>query len=210
MSILPAYHISLTASQKRIIAEIAAIQSQIDWLMRLTVKRLLDVSTDTASAIMGSTATRTNSKIWLKIINEKHPSTEAKEWATYAIYNLENLTSVRNDYLHTLYGIHADYAALPNQIVFAVGDRRATHLHLRKQKALKISNQKVVDLARLGPIRDEAARLSCVFAHIDTLVTEKSVYSPWRHRLSKKRLVEFQAEQAQRATGRGAQRRSSK
>jgi len=208
LSILPAYHITLTAPQKRIITEIAAIQSQIDWLMRVTVRRLLDVSAETASEIMGSTATRTNAKIWLSVVTEKHPSAEAKEWASYANHMLIELSSVRNDYLHTLFGMHANYAPLPNQVVFAVGHRRATHLHLRQQKALRVSNQKLVDLSRLRPIRDSAARLSCVFAHIDFLVSEKTEHSPWRRRLSQQHLRQFQKEAAQRARGRATPRKS--
>src|ERR1700760_2259099 len=88
----PAYHIALTATEKRLIAEIAATQSQIEWLMRLTVQHLLGVLPQLALKIMGSTSIAANAEIWISTVREKHPNKGAKEWAEYAYGQVSDLS----------------------------------------------------------------------------------------------------------------------
>ncbi len=204
----PAYHISLTAPEKRVIAEIAAIQTQIDWIIRITVQRLLDVSPATAQRIVGSTVLKTNAEIWIKVVREKHRSHEARQWAELAFAETAAISKGRNDFLHTLFGIEGNPETGP--VSFLLGHTKRPLTRLRSRKAIRASTSKEVDLSSLYEVRNEAAHLSCVFAHVEWLThIEERGRSPWQGKLSKERLVRFQNEELQRASVRERQRATS-
>lgn len=188
MSIKPAYHISLSAPQKRLIGELAALQSQCEWLMQLAVRRLLGLSMDTVRVLMGSTSIAANANIFISVVREKAVDPEVRAWAEYAFAQIEDLARSRNDFLHTLYGIRPPEEGSEVDVLFAYGHRSdpfSKDPDLRV--GIRVRSHSVVPLSQLKDIRDRAAYLTIVFAHVDWLASpETNGPSPWLRRLKSK------------------------
>lgn len=202
----PAYHISLTASEKRLIAEVSALQSQIEWLMRLAVQHLLGITPPLALTIMGSTNIAANAEIWIRTVREKATSEAAKAWAEYAYAGIPDLTKGRNDFLHTLFGFVV--GANQEDTNFFFGHMlSAQAAKAMPRRAIRVKTSAEAPLADLKKTRDGAARLSCVFAHVRWLVDEKSPEpSPWQRRLGSKLPPPPATPQRKRGRGRGVRR----
>jgi hypothetical protein len=180
----PAYHISLTAQEKRLITELAAIQSQIEWLMQITVGELLEISPPAFRLVMGSTSLAINAQIWLEVVREKHPlKAHILPWAEYVFGEMEAMAKGRNDFLHTLYGVQTD--ADPASLAFNWGhvgdklDRGKTRSGVRVKNAARVS------LDELRGVRERAAYLSIATAHVEWTASDPlgDGGSPWLRRL---------------------------
>lgn len=182
----PAYHISLTAPEKRMVAELALIQSQIDWLMQLTVAAVLDVSHSAARSIMGSTSLAANAEIWLAAVREKHPfAEEILPWAEYVFGEMAAMAKGRNDFLHTLYGV-VDKPGEPANLAFSWGHVGGRDERGEERGAVRVKNAAAVSIADLRLTRDRAAYLSVAVAHIEWTATDPlddNGASPWLRRL---------------------------
>jgi hypothetical protein len=206
----PAYHISLTPAEKRLIADISALQSQIEWLMRLTVQHLLDVTPATAHRIMGSTSIAANAGIWVAVVCEKHHDEVAKEWAQYAFNKIGNLAEGRNDFLHTLYGF-ATPGASQGDISFMHGYAVTREDMKLPRRAMRVKFDKQRPLSDLRVVRNSAVYLSVIFAHVEHEASPyKIAPSPWLRRLGSKRPHQSRKAQLQRAKEHAARRRSSR
>lgn len=188
MSIKPAYHISLNAPQKRLIGELSAIQSQCEWLMQLATRRLLDTSMDTVRVIMGSTSLASNANIFIAVVREKSSDPETRAWAEYAYEQIDDLSRSRNDFLHTLYGVSPPEEDPNIPVLFAYGHRAGRiDKSPERQVGIRVRSHSVVPLSDLREIRDRAAYLTVVFAHIVWLVDPgRTDRSPWPRRLKSK------------------------
>lgn len=180
--IKPAYHIFLDVTQKRLIADIAAIQSQIEWLMQLTVKHLLECNPDTARLLMGSTNIRVLADSWLAVVLENSEDQDVEAWMHLAHREIASLAQDRNAYLHTLYA-HQD-GDTPDDYNVAVAHEPRARTRTAAPAAIRIRNNKAVDLSGLRAARDRAARASVLFAHIEWLSMDLDAPSPFQRRLS--------------------------
>lgn len=198
----PAYHISLSAVEKRLIAELSAVQTQSEWLMRLTIQHLLDVTPFTAQRIMGSTNIESNVMIWISVVRENHPDEAVKEWAEYAVSRMRSAAQSRNDFLHTLYGLATD-GELQGNTSFIYG-HRATKRHMDlDRRAIRVRTSTEAPLKDLRKLTDQAAFLTLVFAHVEESVNPTSNgKAPWLDRLGSKRPPQAKPLKAPKATTR--------
>ena len=209
MSIKPAYHIFLTPTQKRLIAEISAIQSQIEWLMRLTVQHCLGCTSDTARTIMASTNVAANAKIWFDVVCEAWADNEiALDWADAAYAGIGKLAEDRNSYLHTLYA-HRDGEA-EDDFNVAFAHQFSKTYRAKIPAAIKVRTNKPVSLAGLRLARDHAARLSIIFAYFEWEAMEIGIASPFERRLAALPPMPPHTPRAERAKERQRQQQSSR
>ena len=183
----PAFHIFLTAAEKRLVADIAAIQSQVEWLMRLTVQHLLSVSPETAQNIMGSTNIGSTSSVWRDVIRDKCEDDAVKQWAEFAFAQMSDMAKGRNDYLHTLYGLDTDQA--PHGRVSFMFSHEVSRKNMKEpRRAIRVKTSADAPIADLKAVRDRAAYLSRVLAHIERSVSPhcRDMPSPWPRRLGSK------------------------
>jgi hypothetical protein len=205
----PAYHISLTSREKILITELNAIQAQIEWLMRLTVQHLLNISPDTAKGIMGSTSIETNSNLWIKVIREKHPDSSIKQWAEFAFLRIKELSKGRNDFLHTLYGFAVENDVLFGPISFIYGHIAKKRHKAIPRRAVRVRTSAIAPLDDLNTARNEAAYLSVVFAHVEASANPSEVGRvPWLHRLGSKHPPQSQSVKPKKGKGRAPPPRS--
>ena len=200
----PAYHIALTATEKRIITDLAAIQSQIEWLMWLTVKNLLELTPEASRKIMASTSFNANAEIWIGIVRDKHPHKSCIEWAEYAFVEMGKHARNRNDFLHTLYGF-GDGLSGPDEMALGWGhvgwgtDRNTPRM------AVRLKSVQLAPLAELAKIRHGAAHLSVVVAHIEWMSDPANDGSPWLRRLGRQLPPPKPAPEPRKATKRQRQ-----
>lgn len=179
----PAFHISLTAPEKRLVAELAAIQSQIEWLMQMSLAYLLDVEFGTARQILGSTNLGANSETWIQVVREKWAGktefAEAVEWAEWAFSEMTHIAKGRNDFLHTLFGYRDDQ----DDVWFTWAHLAKPRSDSRKRVAIRVKSAVFSPLSELKAVRDRAAYLSIAMAHIETVAADFDGRSPWPRRL---------------------------
>ena len=182
----PAYHIALTAVEKRLIADLAAIQSQIEWLMQLSIKKALVVERDTARAILGSTNLSANADIWIRIMREDHPHEEVVAWAEYAFSEMAALAKGRNDFLHTLFGFVPPGGGGVDDLYFNWGHSDWEGERSSDRMAVRVKSNIAAPLKDLRIVRDRAAYLSIAVAHVEWTASHDHTAddgSPWLRRL---------------------------
>jgi hypothetical protein len=99
----PAFHIPLTDAELKLIGEICAIQGQIEYLIHNIVEQLLGTSRDTTNTLLGSTSIRTNSEIFIKVMEDKCHHEKLKSLAESILTDIKTLSEGRNDFIHALY-----------------------------------------------------------------------------------------------------------
>jgi hypothetical protein len=162
------------------IAELAAIQSQIEWLMQLTVRHLLDVSIETARIIMGSTTLARNADIWISTVREKHPDAGAIAWAEVAFKQVSDLAKSRNDYLHSIFG----FGESAEEAAFLFSHSISSNDKVFPTFAMRVKTAAPTPVSSLRQSRDQAARLSVIAAHVEWLaMPEDEGPSPFQRRL---------------------------
>jgi hypothetical protein len=208
VSIKPAYHVFLSPTQKRLIAEISAIQSQVEWLMRLAVQHCLGCEPATARTIMGSTSIAANAKIWFDVICEAYADNEiALDWADAAYAGIAKLAEDRNSYLHTLYA-HRD-GDDENDFNVAFSHQLSKADRARLPAAVKARTEKAVSLNDLKKARDHAAQLSIIFAYFEWELLDMGAPSPFERRLAALPPMPPHTPRAERAKARQRQQKSS-
>lgn len=159
-----AFHIPLTNEQAQMLGEICAIQGQIEHVMLLTVSELLSVGDSAARSILGSTTLANNSDIWLRTVQQrlaKYPDLVAVAEAVSS--ELSALVQGRNDYIHAVFG----YAAQDSFGMYVnFGAAEAERKFHGVGVAARVRNDKQRPLEEIESVRDKAARLSRMVAHV--------------------------------------------
>ena len=190
MAITPAYNINLSSTQKRLVCDIAAIQSQIEWLMRMTVQELLDVPPHIARQIMGSTNFNANAEIWIGCLRTKKAGEKYLPWAEWATTKIQWMTANRNAYLHTLFGM--DTRGQPQgDVSFRVGHRPSWRFAQLRPAAVRVKSNKPADLEALADTYRKICFISRVVAHVQWSAGPKAVPSPWRDTLVRGMQTQF-------------------
>ena len=204
----PAYHIALTASEKRMMAELAAIHSQIEWLMRLTVQHLLTISPALARTIMGSTVIRANAAIWIATVRQKHPDTRCKEIAETAYEGITQLAQNRNDFIHAIFGFATEEENVERMgpLHFWPGHHTNSQKYMRSlpRRAVRVRTSTEIPLPTIAEVHKEAARLSVMFAQVEWGVNPTATgRSPWLRKLAALPPSRPQKGQPKKGKGRG-------
>lgn len=172
-SALPSgWPIPLTAEEFRLIGELCAVQGQIEQMMILVVSKLLDVSVDLCRNIMGSTAIANNTKIWSDVIESKSGKQWMKDVSKIALTDIKNIAEGRNDFVHAVFGWDAADDALGMSPGVPATVRGPTI-------AVRIRSRKWRPISDLPGVREEAARVSRMIAHVHWGLTGDEP-SPWR------------------------------
>jgi len=202
----PAFQIMLEPASLQLIGEICAIQGQIEWAMLGTVRQLLGVERRTAQHIMGSTSIAANAQIWLSVVNESQCDDETKDIAGVGFKRLAALAEGRNDFLHAVYG--ATGTSYPNGVTEDFLIRPDLHglpkLAGKGNVAMRVRNQNIRDVADLKLVRDEAAFISVVAAHVQWVSHDRETWgnepSPWLDILAKPHPSSLQKPAPRKAT----------
>jgi hypothetical protein len=171
----PAYHIPLTDDQLKMIGEICAIQSLIEDHMLGCTKTLMSVSIDFVSKILGSTAVNTNVEIWINAIREKCQHQALVSLAEEIRVGIINLAKGRNDFVHGLFGTLEQ----GNVYIYAYGQSIPTGQVVAQRPKNK---EKLTPVEDIEKVRNEAARLSRMIAHLALCIDRDDPNSntPWR------------------------------
>jgi hypothetical protein len=168
----PASPLVLTKEQHAFIGELIEILGQVDEIMIQTVGRLLRVDREVANKIMGSTNSAVNAAIWDRVIRNRTSEAETLALVSIAMPELTAVAGSRNDFIHAQFT--GTYAA-PG---YMQPGYQAT-------SAIRLKSGRTTPTSKLQDLRDQAATLSCLVAHIDHCTTEgvDRDKSPWRERL---------------------------
>jgi hypothetical protein len=167
----PAYEIQLNKQELAQLGTLTVILGQVDDLMVQAVAWLLNVDRQAANIIMGSSKIADNVEIWANIIRNRINDEDILWLIELAGKESAAVSAARNDFIHATFS-HitqlADGFSIPIQIPVA---RRVRKTNLRP-------------VSELPGIIDQAARLSCLVAHVGHLVTgNPASSSAWLQRL---------------------------
>lgn len=167
----PAYEIHLNEQELAELGKLTTILGQVDDLMIQTVERLLLVNRDAANKIMGSSKIADNVAIWASIINNRAADEDVLWLIELASKEIEVISCARNDFIHGVFS-----SVLQMADGFSIPSYPTVVRRVRNTKFRPISD--------LPSVIDKAARLSCLMAHIDHLVTgNPASSSAWLQRL---------------------------
>jgi len=175
----PAYHIDLTSDQLALLGEIAAIIGLIDEEMTATVGTLLKVDRLAANVILGSSKMADNFAIWSAVIRNR-VSDEDTLWLVKHVGNqMDTVSAGRNDFIHAVFG--RPVVTYGGEVV----TYRGQALTYGPPEARRVRKVKTRPLDDLPKVRDQAAYLSCLVAHVCHLALGKAAdASPWLERLA--------------------------
>jgi hypothetical protein len=176
----PSLEIYLSQAQLALLGELTVILGLVDDEMVKLVGELLRVSRSTANTIMGSSRIADNSQIWAAVIHERTPDENLRSLVQHAQSEIQGISEGRNDFIHAVFDV--------NVLTFA-GDALTFNgeaLTLGPLSARRVKKDKAArSVEELRPIRDRAARLSCLVTHISHVALGKPPEtSPWFERLS--------------------------
>jgi hypothetical protein len=167
----PAYEIQLNEQELAQLGKLTVILGQVDDLMVQTVERLLNVDRTAANIIMGSSKIGDNSAIWANVIKNRTADEDVLWFIELASKEIEVISCARNDFIH---GVFSTVFQLANG--FSIPSYPTVVRGVR--------NTKLRPMSELPSVIDKAARLSCLMAHIDHLVTgNPASSSAWLQRL---------------------------
>lgn len=205
MAKAPAYAIPLNAEGLATLGEIVVILGQIEEEMVLAVSGLLKLDRPTTEKVMGSTKMADKSAIWSALIDFHKPDDhDLLAWVDYANTQMQVSSTSRNDFVHAnwwhrIEGRHPDDGS-----IFEMFLRGGTHLPGQPAAARRISKHVSVRKGEeMESVRDHAAELSCVMAHITHVVShaDEPPLSPWRNRLPERPPGHLAKVKARKATG---------
>lgn len=195
----PAYQIVLSDAQLAILGEITVILGQIDEEMIRTVSGLIGADRETAQAVMGSTRMENNSDIWSRLIQLRNKDNLDILWAVgHAMSEFPAVQQGRNDFIHADFGVET-VAVLGDgtEVKISTGRHYETYRRPTGERVIlgftgpivakRIRSGRKTPIAELHTLRDQAARLSCLVAHIGWAVSVgqgKPHTSPWHDRLA--------------------------
>lgn len=175
----PAYHIPLSDDDLKLLGELTVIMGQIDENMVTGITGLIRVDRPTANAIMGSTKVQDNANIWAMIIRQRHKDKRLLWLVDVAVKEFQALTTGRNDFMHAFY-VELDEKTgtsrwAPNPLVW--DEAWPTH-------AKRVRTGKSRPATDIKTVRDHAAWLSCLIAHVsDWLAVGSEPPGPWLERV---------------------------
>lgn len=196
----PAYQIVLSDAELALLGEVTVILGQIDEEMIRAVSGLISADRATTEAVMGSTKTQNNSDIWSRLIRLRNKDALDILWAVdHAMTEFPAVQQGRNDFIHADFGVEA-VAVLEGgrEVRISVGRGHTTYRNANGERvvigatgpivAKRIRSGRRTPIAGLQALRDRAARLSCLIAHIGWAVSPhgqgKLHNSPWHERLA--------------------------
>ncbi|PBC02521.1 hypothetical protein [Mesorhizobium sp. WSM3860] len=181
----PAFKLLLSDEQHAQLGELTAIIGQVDEILIRTVAHLLTVERMAANRIMGATKISDNAGIWSELVRAKTTDEKILWLVSHAMVEIQSVSAARNDFVHAWFqmvrrdGAWADGVWKEGVWCDGVwGDKAVL-------EARRVKSDKPRPLSELPIVRDRAARLSCLVAHIWHLLTEApATNSPWLERLA--------------------------
>lgn len=176
----PAYDVPLDSTQYALLGELTVALGQVDEIMIRTVTRLLNVDREAANLIMGSSKVADNSGIWKEVIRNRTQDLDILWLVTHATAEIAGVSKDRNDFIHLWFEkIQQDAWGGAWGKSWGGSWSKAVPSVRRVRKAA------FRPVADLQAVKDRAARLSCVVAHIDYLLSdERGEPSPWLEKIS--------------------------
>jgi len=163
----PAFTILLNAEQCQHLGELTIILGQVDELMVRTITDMLDVPRETANVIMGSSKVADNSTIWSKLIRDRYTDPDLLRYVDFALKEIQEVSAGRNDFIHAYFALASLSGSGP--LIEMPGGLHEYAPHpdnASKPIAVRIKTGKRTAIAGIKPLRDRAAHLSCLVAHI--------------------------------------------
>ncbi len=164
------------------------IAGQIDGEMAQTVCRILKIKrTSFGSTIMGSTSIETNFQIWSLAIAHKTKDLDILWLVSHAKSEVQAVARGRNDFVHAVYYERLESGAYTFSSSNEYAEIRPDSSESTFAQRIKTGKRKSV--TELAALRDKAARLSCLIAHIGRVIAphkhqERDGHSPWLGRLA--------------------------
>jgi hypothetical protein len=163
----PAYQIPLPPKDLALLGELTAIMGQIDEEMTALVAILLQVDRDAANVIMGSSKVADNAAIWTNVIRNRSENEDLLWLVEHANSEIGKVSEGRNDFIHAVF----ENLLMPAPVLydsrgfgFTQGGFRTIDVEARR-----VRKKKRRSVTELQSVRDQAARLSCLVAHITHL-----------------------------------------
>lgn len=184
LDMFPAYSIPLTENDLILLGELTVILGQIDEEMVRTVSGLVMSDRPTAAKIMGSTAIANNSSIWAALIGIRSSDLDLLWLVDHAEKEIAEVSKGRNDFIHAFYREKLSFGGFihttSNELVeLRPESSKDTH-------AMRVRNSQNRPISELPPLKERAARLSCLIAHIGHCLSPDAINhpSPWLGRLA--------------------------
>jgi hypothetical protein len=167
----PGWNIPLSDEEFKLIGQLCAIQGQVEHLMKFVVASLLDVTMDVCDHIMVSTGIMTNAQIWSDVVAAKAQKQWMIDTAKLAFSDICAIAEGRNDFVHAVFGWEAsdEIYGVSAHSSPTVGPKIAIRLRSRRRRPV----------SDLPGVRDEAARLSRMVAHVHWGLTGDEP-TPWQ------------------------------
>jgi hypothetical protein len=196
----PAYHIPLSKDEFALLGELTAIIGLVDEEMTVLVQELLGVERGAANVVMGSTKISDNTAIWASIIAENTSDEDLLWLVKHADIEVQKVSEGRNDFVHAIFEMKEGPfdSSVFDPAVFHVSETVA-------RRVRRVNERPVCDLK---DVRDRAARLSCLVAHISHLVRNEP--SPWQDKLDPAPPPRPDKDATHKATGRRRRRKPSR
>ena len=193
----PAYQIVLSDAQLAILGEITVILGQVDEEMIRTVSGLINADRATTQVVMSSTRMETNSDIWSRLIGQRTKDLDILWAVAHAVTEFNPVQGGRNDFIHADFAVELPVTLPGGAATLSIERSHETYRRPNGERvvmgfqgpvvAKRIRSGKKTPIAELQALRDRAARLSCLVAHIGWAVSPhgqgKLHTSPWRDRL---------------------------
>ncbi len=167
----PAYEIPLNEQELAQLGKLTAILGLVDDLMIQTVERLMNVDRAAANTIMGSSKIADNSAIWKSVIKNRTTDEDIIWLIEHAMREIELTSKARNDFIHSVFSR-----------TLSLADGFSIPVHRTVARRVRSDNPRPI--TDLPSVIDQAARLSCLVAHIDHLIAgNPGATSAWLERL---------------------------
>ena len=174
----PAFSLVMDDARHAKLGELTVILGQVDEILIRTVQNLLKLDRQAANLVMGSSKVADNAGIWSEVIRNHTKDPDLLWLVTHALSEINAVSADRNDFVHAWY--ERSLGAWGGRFLgWASGVWGGGRIVSRR-----VRNTKHRLVVEIDGVRDRAARLSCLAAHIDHLIQGKSEPSPWLERLA--------------------------
>ena len=183
----PPYQIPLTDSGLKMIGEVCVLQGQIEWLMQSSFKRVSGLPDSVTRKVLGSTNLQVNLQIWIDILyHYRFVSPHVPlDWAEIAIERANELIGGRNDFIHGIFGHSHDFDTdIGTYSFFHLRRSTSREKHDVRPAMMKSRTGEMKPLEDLATVRDRAAGLAVIMAHIEHCATAGAP-SPWQETLGR-------------------------
>lgn len=207
----PAYQIPLSPRELQCLGELTAIIGQVDEDITRTVSGLISADRPTANLVLGSSKVADNSNIWAALIGLRSKDEDILWLVEHAIKEITEVSKGRNDFVHAFF----QHGSVLSISVVEVEDGHAVvYGETEPVTARRVRNNKRRPIAELFDVRDRAARLSCLIAHIGWCMAphgrDHPEHSPWLERLGPTLPTRLDTVEARRAKAQQPRQRPSR